>query len=67
MNGGEVEFFIVRVEIPGPTRSFLVKKNHFGSAVSEILRYRQKSLILYVIELADAISLYTKIALKRLK
>ena len=30
--------------IPRPVRSFIVKKNHIGSAVSEIFRYRQKKL-----------------------
>ena len=29
---------------PGPMRSYTVKENHIGSAVSEILRYRQKKL-----------------------
>ena len=26
---------------PGPMRSYTVKKNHIGSAVSEIIRYKQ--------------------------
>ena len=34
---------------PGPIRSFTVKENNFGSAVSEILRDRQKRLLLYII------------------
>ena len=33
----------------GPISSLTFKKNHIGSAVSEIFRYRQKSLLLYII------------------
>ena len=37
--------------ISGPKNSFTLKENYVGSAVSEILRYRQKkSLLLYIIE-----------------
>ena len=35
----------------GPVRSYAVKETHFGSAVSEILSYRQNSLLLYIIGL----------------
>ena len=40
-------FLFIRIEyskIEGPVRSFTVKENHIGLAVSEILRYRQKKL-----------------------
>jgi hypothetical protein len=30
--------------LPGPMRSFIVKENHIGSAVSQILYYRQKKI-----------------------
>ena len=49
--------FLVKVDIyslkivmilPEPIRGFTVKKNHIGAAVSEIHRYRQKSLLLYI-------------------
>ena len=36
---------------PGPMRSYPVKENLIGSAVSEILRNRQKNLLLYIIGL----------------
>ena len=32
------------INLPGPMRSYPVKENHISSAVSEILRYRQKKL-----------------------
>ena len=31
-------------------RSYSVKENQIGSSVSEVLRYSQKSLLLYIIE-----------------
>ena len=35
--------------IQGPIRIFIVKENHVGSAVSDILCYRQKRLLLSLI------------------
>ena len=45
--------YFIKIKQPkttlGPIRSFTLKENHIGSAVSEILRYRQKKLItLYI-------------------
>ena len=40
--------FFIKIKQPkttlGPIRSFTLKENHISSAVSEILRYRQKKL-----------------------
>ena len=40
--------FFIKIKQPkttlGPIRSFTLKENHIGSAVSEILCYRQKKL-----------------------
>ena len=33
---------------PGPIRSFTVKENYIGSAVSEIPRYRQKKAYYFI-------------------
>ena len=35
--------------ISRPISSFTVKEDHIGSAVSKILRYRQKSILLYIL------------------
>ena len=40
----------------GPIRSLTVKENHIGSAVNEILCYRQKSLLLFSLLVASPLA-----------
>ncbi len=51
---GEIPSPKVLKTFPGALQSSIVKEKNIGSAVSEIFRYRQKSLLLYIIGLYDA-------------
>ena len=50
---GAISLWMVDIPFPktflGPVKSYAVKETQFGSAVSEILIYRQNSLLLYII------------------
>ena len=43
----KMSYFYIVINLSGPIKSYLVKINHFGSVVSEILWYRETEILLF--------------------